>query len=274
MRTLFLFSLVTLLYSCSNRVPISGNTPPEITVIAYPSGSGNIEEQNTSGPRITNVDIGTKLVFAVTSKNPGGVKDLSVDISTNNTVLFQAATSSTPDASNKVPDQLEILGTNGAGGPGNTDMSVPNMIAPVVVKTSSSDYNAHTRSFQVTYVAVDPKQRGKDQTTRITLQKPFGNNYYIGTFPVTPVSGTVTGLANNGAQPVLLLRKGQTPSDCSTTTPASWLILGQGNNLFPNDIKAVFGDPASLPATIYACANPGAGSSPDQIVLDLTYHLN
>src|SRR5689334_13165958 len=97
---------------CSNQVaipPAAQDHPPTVTVTGTPSGGGDIETQNATATSTVNVDTGTNLLMTGAASNPGGVKSFAMTIGQGGQTLFQAATSSTPDASGLVPNRLSIL---------------------------------------------------------------------------------------------------------------------------------------------------------------------
>jgi hypothetical protein len=260
---------------CTHLVSISGNQLPNITIGALPSVGGNIQQQNMNSGGIVNVDIGTNLSFTGNASNPGGVKNFSIEVTQGTSSLFTAVATNPPNAANKVHDPLIITGTNGSGGAGTQAMMVSNIISPVQVKTSASNFATGVNSFTIIYAPVDPNQRGKDFQTRVTLRKQLGTNLYTAEFPATPISGTITGLSNPGSAELILLKKGQSASNCSSNNnPSAWVIIGTGGQAFPNDLQALFGPTVSLPVTIMACSNPSAGSSPETIEVLVSYHIN
>ena len=272
-----LVTSVFILFSigCAHLVNISGNQLPKITIGAFPSVGGNIQQQNMNSGGIVNVDIGTNLSFSGNASNPGGVRNFSIEVTQGTNSLYTAVATNMPNSANKVHDPLIIIGTNGSGGAGNQAMMVNNIISPVQVKTSASNFATGVNSFTIIYAPVDPNQRGKDFQTRVTLRKQLGTNLYTADFPANPISGTITGLSNPGSIELILLKKGQSASNCSTNNnPSAWVIIGTGGQAFPNDLQALFGPSLSLPVTITACSNPSAGSSPDTIEVLVSYHIN
>lgn len=268
--------LALVLAGCSNLVTVTQIGTPKINIGAFPSGGGNVEIPNTGGPGIINVDIGTNLMFSGSATNSGGVHDFSIEVIQAASSLYTASASNTPNAGNQVHDPLHILGTNGTGGAGNQSMIVNNMIAPVQVKTSATGFGPGTNNnFTVTYVPVDPKQRGKDHNINITLKRDIGSNLYTAVFPVTPISGTIVAIGNPGASEVIFLRNGFPATNCANNlNPSAWLIISPGGQTFPADMNALFGPSLKLPVKIVACANPSNPSPPDHVEIRVTYHIN
>ena len=140
-------SLLSVAACNDDRVPIppaQQDKAPVISVNAVASGgSGQIQypeamPSSCASPckdavRLTDENGTADVVLIINAKNPGGVKDLSVVVSQNGP-LYTAATSSTPDAQNRVPTTLTIAGTNNAGGIGSN----PLLIHLDKIKTSAT----------------------------------------------------------------------------------------------------------------------------------------
>ncbi|GAO45405.1 hypothetical protein FPE01S_05_01000 [Flavihumibacter petaseus NBRC 106054] len=255
-------------------VVAGGNELSSIDIVAFPN-SGRIEQQTMNGAGIVNVDMGSELMFSGIASNPGGVKTFSVEVSQNGSSLYSAKTENIPNASNKVNNPTRILGTNGSGGAGSQPMTVTNLSAPVEVSTTAAGFGTNTNSFKVTYVPVDPNQRGKDQQIKVTLHRQITSNLYTAEFPETPFSGKITGISNPGSAELIFLKKGQSPANCNAiNNPAALVILAVGSQVFPADIDALFGPSHTLPVTFMACTNPAAGSSPLTVDVLVTFHVN
>jgi hypothetical protein len=256
-------------------VVVNDNQRSSVTIDAFPSGGGNVEQQDMTMGGIVNVDIGTNLLFTGIASNPGGVKLFSIDVLQNGGTLYSAKIPNTPNSSNKVPNPVRILGTNGSGGAGNQSMIVNNLTSPVQVVTSASNFGSSSNSFSIIYAPVDPNQRGKDKQTKITLHRQIATNLYTGDFPSTPFSGTITGISNPGSMELIFLRKGQSASNCSNNNnPSAWVIIGVGNQANPPDLDALFGPSHALPVTFMACSNPAINNPPETIDVLVSYHVN
>lgn len=153
-----IFILVTI--GCSHNVsipPAGQDTAPTITINAFvvqqPSGySGDIEpgRANVGMTSSVNVTEGAKVQLSGSAKNPGGVQQFNVTVKQSGQTLYQASTTSVPDANGQVPDLLNLVGTNGAGGSGNEPMVVT-MSAPVILTTTATNFHAMSQTITITY---------------------------------------------------------------------------------------------------------------------------
>jgi len=145
---------------CSHNVtipPAGQDTAPTITMNAFvvqqPSGySGDIEPGKANIGMTSSVAVteGAKVQFSGSAKNPGGVQQFNVTVKQSGQTLYQATTTSTPDANGRAPDLLSLVGTNGAGGSGNQPMLV-SMSAPVSVTATATNFHAMSQTITVTY---------------------------------------------------------------------------------------------------------------------------
>src|SRR5881409_848988 len=94
--------------------------PPVITINNFVvGGSGEVSQENVSTTTTVSVLVGTKLMISGYASNPsGGIQKFSLTVSQGGQTLYAVQGSNTPDANNKVPDFLRILGSDGAGNPG------------------------------------------------------------------------------------------------------------------------------------------------------------
>lgn len=143
-----------LLAGCSTLVdipPANQDASPVITINGFPvAGSGDVEKPNVTSTSIVNVDLGMTLLISGSAKNPSGVKTFSLTITQKAQTLYNVTTTSSPDANNKVPDLLSIIGTNGAGGVGGNAMTLT-MSDPAIVAATASNFNGMMTSVTVTY---------------------------------------------------------------------------------------------------------------------------
>ena len=160
MRRLGIGVLILSSVACSHNVTIPSaeqDTAPTITMNAFvvqqPTGySGDVEpgKANVGMTSSVNVTEGAKVQFSGSAKNPGGVQQFGVTVTQSGQILYQAAAMSTPDANGQVPDLLSLVGTNGAGGPGNQPMVVT-MSAPVIVTATATNFHAMSQTITITY---------------------------------------------------------------------------------------------------------------------------
>jgi len=145
---------------CSHTVPVppaGQDTAPNITwnafVVQQPSGySGDVEpgKANVGMTTAVNITEGAHVQFSGSAKNPGGVQQFQVTVQQGGETLYHVTTTSTPDTSGGVPDLLSIVGTNGAGGPGNQALVVT-MSRPVIVAATATNFHAMSQTITVTY---------------------------------------------------------------------------------------------------------------------------
>jgi hypothetical protein len=151
----------TGLSSCSHQVSVpaaANDQPPHITINGYViGGTGTVSQDNVSSTQSVQVSLGAELQFTVTAANPGGVQSLSY-VFTHGTRTTAVGTSATPDTDGKVLDQLTILGTDGAGNPGNTPVILAETPAtstvpiPASMSVTATNFNGMTTSILVTYI--------------------------------------------------------------------------------------------------------------------------
>src|SRR5690349_7359587 len=109
--------------ACSQNVtipPAGQDTAPNITINAFvvqqPSRySGDVEPGKANVGMTTSVNVtqGAQVQFSGSAKNPGGVQQFSISVKQGGETLYHVTTTSTPDASGRVPDLLGLVGTNG-----------------------------------------------------------------------------------------------------------------------------------------------------------------
>ncbi|HEX5544034.1 MAG TPA: hypothetical protein VFX10_00990, partial [Nitrospira sp.] len=152
------FIMLISVVSCSHQAPIpptGQDSPPTMTINAFvvqqPSGySGDVDQANVSDSTSVGVTSGARIMMSGSAKNAGGVKSFTVSLRQANQTLFQVTATGVPDATGAVPDLLSILGTNGAGGPGNMPMVVM-VEQPVQVIATATNFNGMTSSITINY---------------------------------------------------------------------------------------------------------------------------
>ena len=182
-----------------------------------------------------------------------------------------ATLSSDPGVGGKVPGVLPIVGTNNAGGVGNTPMKFI-MDSLTEVRVSAHNYAGELRSFSLLYVPVSASQRGKDIQETIILQKDNQLGIFAADFPNFPANGKLVALNGGGADVYLLKQTNGLPFNCSD--PNATIRLQASGNLYGPDYNALFGSQnPSFPLELRACSlGPSANSQ--QIQLKITYRLN
>ncbi len=105
--------------ACPNAVtipaPAADHVPNLVFTILGSLGDNINPATNGLHCDVCNVDLGAVLTFDVSVLNTGGVKALHLAIQQNGLQLYDVSASTAPDANGKVPDGLEITGSNGAG---------------------------------------------------------------------------------------------------------------------------------------------------------------
>lgn len=129
---------------------------PSITMVNFVvGGQGDVDKPKVSSSATVNVSENTKLMLSGIAENPGGVKSFSLKFTCwpGGTVCQTAATSATPDASNKVPNILRILGSDGKGGAGNQAITytLNGQAQGILVDASSVNFNGMTNTIKVLY---------------------------------------------------------------------------------------------------------------------------
>ncbi|MBI3804691.1 MAG: hypothetical protein HY282_13115 [Nitrospirae bacterium] len=160
MKRLALAGLILLFAACAHNVtipPAGNDAAPTILINAFivqqPSGySGDVEpgKENVGTTTSVGVTEGARVMFSGSAKNPGGVQQFSVTVKQADKVLSQVTATGAPDSSGNVPDQLSIVGSNGAGGPGSQSIEVT-MSAPVIVTATAANFHAMSQTITITY---------------------------------------------------------------------------------------------------------------------------
>jgi hypothetical protein len=122
-------------------------------VVQQPRGySGDVEPGKANVGLTTSVNVteGAKVQFSGSAKNPGGVQRFDITVKQAGKALYQVTTAGTPDAGGEVPDLLSIVGTDGAGGPGNQPMVV-SLSAPAVVTAVATNFHSMSQTITITY---------------------------------------------------------------------------------------------------------------------------
>lgn len=133
------------------------DSPPTIT-IAYAdiTGLGPVPPTNPGYTRYTattEIDMPLKatnhqIALWAVANNPGGVKYLRLSVNTTDTTSLTVS----PDANGQVPPTIGIVGSNGAGAPGDQKITFVNTGANVVVATATN-FNNQSSHITITFVA-------------------------------------------------------------------------------------------------------------------------
>ena len=91
---------------------------------------------------------GHQFALGAVAHNPGGVKYLRLSLNTTDTTSLTVA----PDANGQVPTTIGILGSNGAGAPGDQKIVFQNTGATVVIATATN-FNGESSHITITFVA-------------------------------------------------------------------------------------------------------------------------
>jgi hypothetical protein len=133
---------------------------PTITIgYADITGLGPVPPTNpdyTRDTATTEIDVPTKgtghqFALWASAHNPGGVKYLRLSVNTTDTTTLVIA----PDANGQVPTTIGIIGSNGAGAPGDQKITFQNTGANVVVATATN-FNGGSSHITITFVAHQP----------------------------------------------------------------------------------------------------------------------
>jgi hypothetical protein len=169
------------------------------------------------------------MILTVQATNPGGVKSLSLVVSQGGPV-YTVGTSSAPDAQGRVPETLQIWGTNGAGGIGSDPLLI-HLSKFVHAKTSAtivvqaSNFNGDQSIYAVTYHAAGHVQASlsvaddhlyDDQKTTVTWTTRNADQWAID----PPLPGVPLPLAASGSKEIGPLAAGD---HTYTLTASDWL---------------------------------------------------
>lgn len=133
------------------------DSPPTVTVgYADITGLGPIPPTNPTYTRettTTEIDMPLKatnhqIALWATAHNPGGVKYLRLSVNTTDTTSLTVA----PDANGQVPPTIGVVGSDGAGAPGDQKITFLNTGANVVVATATN-FNGGSSHITITFVA-------------------------------------------------------------------------------------------------------------------------
>jgi len=133
------------------------DSPPTVTVgYADITGLGPVPPTNPTYTRettTTEIDMPLKatnhqIALWATAHNPGGVKYLRLSVNTTDTTSLTVA----PDANGQVPPTIGVVGSDGAGAPGDQKIAFLNTGANVVVATATN-FNNQSSHITITFVA-------------------------------------------------------------------------------------------------------------------------
>lgn len=131
--------------------PAAQDRPPIITITSSPSG-GNVTPVTTSASGNVFVDYGTNVMVMGNAQNPGGVKAFGLKVTQGGAVLYSVQASGSPDAAGKVPDELFILGSDGAGNAGSKVVLLfTESQPPAMTEAWATNYNGMTTRVTLTY---------------------------------------------------------------------------------------------------------------------------
>jgi hypothetical protein len=155
--------LLTLCACAPSRVtppPKAQDAPPQITVgYADATGLGPTPPTQLSYTRettTTTIDMPTKatshvIALFASAHNPGGVQSLRLSLNNVDVATLVVA----PDANGQVPPTIGIVGSDGAGGPGDQQIAFANVGANVVTATAVN-FNGEQSHITITFVAHVP----------------------------------------------------------------------------------------------------------------------
>jgi hypothetical protein len=151
--------------------------PPTLTVVGFPVDNEAPEyaacvvPETSSTTQKVKVLNGTNVMVWATGSNPGGVKQLSVEVillDVNGIHLedYTVVTQATLPLSGKVPQNLFILGSDGNGHVGNQPIMMPMWYTTksAVVIATAENFNGQSSSITVSFGIVVP------------TRSPFGCN--------------------------------------------------------------------------------------------------
>jgi hypothetical protein len=260
---------------CPNAVtipaPASDHVPNLVFTILGSLGDNLNPATNGLHCDVCNVDLGAVLTFDVSALNTGGVKALDLTIQQNGSQLYNVSASPAPDANGKVPDALEITGSNGAGGVGNQPIRVTATSA-IVATAVGTNYNNGTAALSATLVPVDHASRNVPQFERTWMGRDITSSVYRITYPSQPNSGYFTSLISP-SWGLLLLKNGKGAADCSD--PSATVAVPAGGSFPGAQVGASLKDvsPTLWPFTLSACVI-GAGPGQAAVPVTIGYQLN
>jgi len=157
--------LLLLATGCPLTVPVpppAQDRAPDITLSAFvvqqPSGdSGQIEsgKENVKATTMVSVTKAAHLMFGGLAANPGGVRDFTLTLSQGARTLAQVKATNPLPTSGGVPNQINIVGSNGAGAPGGTPIELT-LNEAAVLSGVATNFNGMSSMISATYVPVDP----------------------------------------------------------------------------------------------------------------------
>ena len=156
--------VLSMLASCKDdeltTIPPSAaqDHPPTITMVNYvPGGNGEVDQAKSTTSSTVYARPDTELLLSGNAVNPGGVKTFSFSVTQDGQLLYLVGTSAAPDANNKVPTILRIVGfdkanpNNSGGEPIKIKLS-----SPATVAATASNFYGQTTSIIVTYRPLGP----------------------------------------------------------------------------------------------------------------------
>jgi hypothetical protein len=128
---------------------------PVITIHSMPSGSGKVspgEVSITTGEPV-GVTENTTVIITADAINSGGVKSLWIAGYQGGNKLWEVTVTSVPNAQNKVPTTLSIVGHNSQGGIGSNPLLLVlyYLYETAYVKAVATNFNNQTDTLKVNY---------------------------------------------------------------------------------------------------------------------------
>ena len=156
--------VLSMLSSCKDdeltTIPPSADQdhPPTITMVNYvPGGNGQVDQAQSTTTSTVYARPNTELLLNGNAANPGGVKAFSITVTQDGQLLYAVGTNAAPDANNKVPTILRIVGFDKAkpNNSGGEPLKI-NLSSPVTVAATASNFSNQTTSILVTYQPLGP----------------------------------------------------------------------------------------------------------------------
>jgi hypothetical protein len=153
------FFVAIYIFGCTPTMVIvpdaAHDRKPVITIHSLPSGSGQVspgEVSITTGKPV-GVTENTTVVITADAVNSGGVKSLWIAGYHGGNKLWEVTVASVPNAQNKVPTTLSIIGHNGQGGIGSNPLLIVlnHLYETADVKAEATNFNNQTEKLQVNY---------------------------------------------------------------------------------------------------------------------------
>jgi hypothetical protein len=117
----------------------------------------SVDKSEVSSTSTVKATKGTTVVIWGKARNPeGGVQRFSLTVTDGSKTLYDATTTSAPDADGEVAETLLIATSNGAGGVGNQQLAFAVTSNPINVAATAVNFNNMATSLVVTYVPTCP----------------------------------------------------------------------------------------------------------------------